>query len=184
MAVVGEFCALDKKTMVEARALALVGCGMYVISSRKGDKYNCQIANSLIQVSSTPPKVLVTVNKEALTHEYIQESKVFSVSVLSSNTPKKFIMLLGFRSGRQSDKFKELSFKTGVSGTPIILEHTVAYLDCQVTNSFDCETHTLFIGKVVDAELLKTDKPMSYAYYCDELKGKTPPASPTYLCGC
>lgn len=179
-----EFCALDKKPILEARALYLMSRGMYVISSKKGNKYNGQVISSLTQVTSNPQRLIVSINKESLTHEYIQESKVFSVSVLSIETPKKFIMTFGFRSGRSFDKFKDIGYKKGISGTPIILDNALAYLDCQVTGSLDFETHTAFTGKIIDAELLKTGKPMSYAYYCEVLRGKTPATSPSCICVC
>lgn len=179
-----EFCALDKKPLIEPRVFFLISSGIYIISTKNGNKYNGSIASSLIQVSSTPPRLAVSIHKESLTHANIEESKVFSASVLSIDTPKKFIMLYGFRSGKTFEKFKDVNYKTGTSGAPILLEHTVAYVDCQLVDSLDCETHTIFVGKVVDAELLKTDKPMSYIHYCEVLKGKTPTTSPLYACGC
>lgn len=184
MTVTGEFCALDKKSMVEPRALYLISSGIYIVGSKKDDRYNGQIASSISQVSSDPPRIILSINKESLTHEYIQESKVFSISVLSRDTPRKFIMTLGFRSGRSFDKLKDVNYKIGTSGAPIVMDNALAYMDCQVTGSFDCETHTAFVAKVIDAELLKTEKPMSYAYYCEVLKGKTPASSPSYLCAC
>lgn len=180
----GDFCSLDKTSVLEPRVFFLIGCGIYLIGSVKGDKYNAQVASSLVQVSANPPKLIVSVNKESLTHEYILESKVFSVSVLSIDTPKKFIMLFGFRSGRSYDKFKEIKYKIGMSGAPVILENTIAYLDCQVIGSYDCDTHTVFFGKIIDAELLKTDKPMSFEYYIEEMRGKVPTTAPSYSCAC
>ncbi len=151
------FCAPDKKPVLEARALYLISRGMYIISSGKGDKYNGQVSSSLTQVTPDPQRLLVSINKESLTHEYIQESKLFSVSILSMDAPRKFIMTFGFRSGRSYDKFKDVSYKIGISGAPIVLDNTLAYLDCQVIAGFDFETHTIFAGNIVDAELLKAD---------------------------
>jgi flavin reductase (DIM6/NTAB) family NADH-FMN oxidoreductase RutF len=184
MAASGQVCSLDKKPLIEPRVFFLVSAGMYLISTKSGNKYNSAIASSLIQVSSSPPKMIVSIHKESLTHEYIQESKLFGVSVLSADTPKKFIMLLGFRSGKTHEKFKDLNYKIGKSGAPIALDHTIAYLDCQVEESLDCETHTVFAAKVIDAELISTEKPMTYIHYCEVLKGKTPTTSPLFACGC
>jgi len=146
--------------------------------------YNGMVASSLIQIGSSPPKVIVSLHKESLTNEFIRESKVFSVSILSIDTPKKFIMFFGFRSGRTYDKFKEVQYKIGSSGVPVVLENSVGYLECEVVDSIDCELHTVFIGKVVDSELLSTTKPMTFAHYAEVLKGKVPTTAPIYACGC
>jgi len=143
--------------------------------------YNGMVASSLIQIGSSPPKVIVSLHKESLTNEFIRESKVFSVSILSIDTPKKFIMFFGFRSGRTYDKFKEVQYKIGSSGVPVVLENSVGYLECEVVDSIDCELHTVFIGKVVD---LSTTKPMTFAHYAEVLKGKVPTTAPIYACGC
>ncbi len=184
MTVTGEFCALDKKPLLEPRVFFQISSGVYIISSKKGNNYNGMIASSVIQVSSTPPKVIVSLNKESLTHEFIQESKIFSVSVLSVDTPRKFIMFFGFRSGRTYDKFKDVQYKIVSSGAPVVLENAVGYLECEVVDSIDCELHTVFIGKVVDAELLSTTKPMTFLHYAEVLKGKVPTTAPIYACGC
>ena len=184
MGIVGEFCSLDKKPLVEPRVFFQISSGVYIISSKKGPKYNGMVASSLIQISSNPAKMAVSLHKDSLTHEFIQESKIFSVSVLSIDTPKKFIMLFGFRSGKTYDKFKEIKYKIGSSGAPIVLDNTIGYLECRVVNSIDCEVHTVFVGEVIDAELLSTDRPMTFAYYADTLKGRVPTTAPIFACGC
>lgn len=174
--------ASHKKPVLEAGALYLITRGMYIISLKKDNERNGQILSSLLQVSSDPQRLLVSINKESLTYDYIRESKVFSVSILSIDTPRKFIMTFGFRSGRSFDKFKDVSYKIGISGAPIVLDNALAYLDCQVITSIDFETHTAFARKIVDAELLKTGTPMPYAHYCEVLRGKTPVTPPSHIC--
>ena len=85
-------------------ALRSIGYGMYVIGARKGDRLNAQIANTVFQITSEPPTVSVSINKQNLTHEYIQAGKVFTVSVLSEEAPMPFIGHFGFKSGREVDK--------------------------------------------------------------------------------
>jgi flavin reductase (DIM6/NTAB) family NADH-FMN oxidoreductase RutF len=184
MTVTGEYCALDKKPLLEPRVFYQISSGVYIISSRKSDKFNGMIASSITQISSDPPKMIISLYKETLTHEFIQESRVFSISILSSVTPKKFIMLFGFRTGKTYDKFKEIQYKIGSSGAPIVLENTVGYLDCQVVDSLDCDLYTVFVGKVVDAELLSTTTPMTFMHYAEVLKGKVPSTAPIFACGC
>ena len=163
------------------KALYKVSYGMYVISSIMDEKINGQIANTVFQVTSEPPAVAVSINKQNLTHKYIQESKVFTVSILSKETPMKFIGHFGFKSGRELDKFKETDYKVGVTGAPVVLENIVGYLEAEVTDSLDAGTHTVFIGKIVDAEIIKDGEPMTYTYYHEIKKGTAPKTAPTYI---
>ncbi|MBM4146480.1 MAG: flavin reductase family protein [Nitrospira sp.] len=77
-----------------------------------------------------------------------------------------------------------IRYKIGSSGAPIVLENTIGYLECRVVNTIDCEMHTVFIGEVIDAELLSTGRPMTFAHYADALKGKVPTTAPIFACGC
>ncbi|MCJ7646499.1 flavin reductase family protein, partial [bacterium] len=127
--------------------------GLFVVSSKKGEKFNGQIANTVFQITAEPPTIAVSINKQNLTHEYIKESKVFTVSILSKQTPMKFIGHFGFRTGKELDKLKDVSYKVGVSGAPIVMENTIAYLESEIIDSLDVGTHTIFIGKLIDAEI-------------------------------
>ena len=89
------------------KTLHKISYGLYIVSSKKGDKLNGQIVNTVFQVCSEPPVIAVCINKENLTHEFIKESNVFTVSILSQESSMKFIGLFGFKSGREVDKFKE-----------------------------------------------------------------------------
>ena len=155
--------------------------GMFVVSSKLKEKINGQIANTVIQVSAKPPKVVVAINKGNLTHEYISESKVFSVSILSTETPVKIIGLFGFRTGREVNKFEKVKYRKGITGCPILLQYTVAYLEVKVLEEIDVGTHTLFVGEVIDSGILGEDFPRTYEYYQKELKGKAPERVPTYM---
>lgn len=158
-----------------------ISYGMYVISSKKGDKFNGQIANTVFQITSEPPSIAVSINRQNLTNEFIKESKVFIVSILSKETPMKFIGHFGFKSGRELDKFKDMNYKVGVTGAPIVLENSIGYLEVEVIDAIDAGTHTVFIGKIVDAEVIKDEEPMTYAYYHEIKRGKAPKTAPTYI---
>lgn len=157
-----------------------ISYGVYVVSAKMGKRFNGQIANTLFQVTSEPAVIAVSINKENLTHEYIQEGRVFTASILSQKTPMRLIGHFGFRSGRELDKFKDLKYKVGVTGAPVVLENTVGYLECEVIDSLDVGTHTIFIGKVVEAEVIGDEEPLTYSYYHLIKKGKVPEAAPTY----
>ena len=163
------------------KAIQKLCYGLYVISSKRSDKINGQIANTAFQITSDPPTIAISINKQNFTHEYIQESKVFSVSILSKETPMALIGNFGFKSGRDIDKFKEAKFRIGITGSPILLDYTVGYLDCEGSGSTDVGTHTIFIGKVVDCETLSDAEPMTYAYYHQVKGGKSPKTAPTYI---
>lgn len=150
--------------------------GLYVISSTSGDKLNAQVANSVIQVSAEPATVAISINKKNLTHEYIEASKVFAVSILPKSVPLNVIGHFGFKSGREMDKFAELSFKKGQTGAPLILENSLGYLEAEVISSMDAGTHTIFLGKVVNSEVFSEEDPMTYAYYHQVKRGA--PAAP------
>lgn len=154
--------------------------GLYVVSSLKDSHINGQIANALFQVTSNPPTVAVSINKENLTHSYIQSSRKFSISILSQNTPMTFIGLFGFRSGKTINKFEGVNYKSGRTGVPVVLQHAIAYIEAEVTGELDCGTHTIFVGLVIDGHILNDEPPLTYDYYRDIKKGKSPKNAPTY----
>ena len=163
------------------KAFQKIKYGMYIVSSKKGDKFNGQIANTVFQVTADPCTIAVSISKLNYTHEFISESKVFSVSVLSQETTMPFIGQFGFKSGRNIEKFANAKFKTGVTGAPIVTDYTIAFFEAEVISSLDCGTHTLFLGKIVEADILGDTKAMSYSYYHTIKGGLTQKNAPTYI---
>jgi len=166
---------------MNSKALHKLGYGLYVIGSRKGDRLNGQIANTVFQVTSDPPTIAVSINKQNLTHEFISESKVFTASILSQDTPLSFIGHFGFKSGREIDKLKDVNYKLGEAKAPVVLDHSLAYLEAKVINQIDVGTHTIFIGELVGADVLREGEPMTYAYYHQVKRGTTPKTAPSYI---
>ncbi len=167
---------------MDSNIFRMLSYGMYVVTSVKGDKMNGQIANSVFQVTSNPPRVAVSINKENLTHEYIENSGFFCVSILEKDVPMKFIGLFGFRSGRDFNKLSEATYRMSLNALPAVVDYSVAYFEAKVVDKVDLSTHTLFIGEVTDGELLKKDaEPMTYSYYHQVKKGKSPEKAPTYI---
>ncbi len=177
--------------MLDLESLFSLNYGMYIVSSsrssEKGDskrngKFNGCIINSVFQLTPEPPMLAVSINKQCLTREYITQSKVFVVSVLAEGTPMEFIGRFGFKTGRDTDKFQGVNYKLGRSGAPIVLDNTVAFVEVEVTESIDVESHTLFIGKITACETLDSSKiPMTYSYYRDVKGGRTPRTAATYV---
>lgn len=166
---------------MDLSALYKLGYGMYIIGSHKGEQLNAQIANTVFQITSEPPTVAVSINKNNLTHEFIEVSQVFSASILCEAASLPFIGGFGFKSGRDVDKFKDITYKIGVTGCPIVLDHATAYMEAEVMQSVDVGTHTIFIGKIIAAEVLTQDTCMSYSYYHEIKRGTTPKTAPSYF---
>jgi ferric-chelate reductase [NAD(P)H] len=157
-----------------------ISYGLYIVTSHLDDKLNGQIVNTVLQVTSEPPRVAVIINKNNLTHEFIAKSKVFGASVLDTATPMTFIGLFGFKSGRNEDKLSKTQFIIGGTGAPLVTEHCLSVLEARVIDEVDVGTHTLFVGDVVGAEVLRAGEPLTYSYYHTHLRGKSPKTAPTY----
>jgi len=163
------------------KALHKISYGMYVVCSKKDKKINGQIANSVFQVTAEPPTIAVSINKQNLTHEFIEHSMVFTMSVLCEKTPMRYIGTFGYKSGRDIDKFKDAKYKIGKTGAPIVLDYSLAFIEAELLNKIRVGTHTIFIGKIIDADILTEDRCMTYAYYHLVKGGKSPKNAPTYI---
>ncbi len=129
--------------------------GVYIITVRSGERINGMTAAWVTQVSFKPKLVVVSIAPARYTHSLIQEAGFFCINTLSKDhveLAKRF----GFVSGRKEDKFKGINYTNALKGSPI-LEGASAYVECEVVSSVDAGDHTLFIGQVVDAAILKED---------------------------
>lgn len=152
-----------------------------MVSSRKGDRFNSQISNTVVQITSEPPTIAVSINKQNLTHAFIQESQVFTASILCQDTPLSFIGRFGFKSGRDMDKLEGINYKVGVTGAPVVIDNAVAYLETKVIQAVSVGTHTIFVGELVAAEVISDKELMTYAYYHLVKRGTTPKTAPSYI---
>jgi ferric-chelate reductase [NAD(P)H] len=165
---------------VDRKAFRDLSYGLYIVTSFKEDRLNGQIVNTVIQVTSEPPWVAVIINKKNLTHEFIVKSKVFGVSVLEESAPMTFFGPFGFKSGRDFDKFDKVGFKRGSTGCPLITDHSLSVLEAEVIDRLDLGSHTIFIADVLSSEVLKPGRPLTYQFYHEHLKGKSPKNAPTF----
>lgn len=167
--------------MIDLKALADLSYGLFIVSSYKDGKFNGLIANSVFQVTAEPPQLAVALNKESLTHEYIKSSGKFCVQPLKETAQMPFIGIFGFRKGKEFDKFSKVSYKVNTEGLAVVTENTLAALCVEVKQKIDLGTHTMFIGPITFAEVLCSDcKPLTYDYYQNALKGKTPKGATTF----
>jgi flavin reductase (DIM6/NTAB) family NADH-FMN oxidoreductase RutF/rubredoxin len=156
--------------------------GIYLVSSKSEEQLCGYIANTVFQVTADPPQIAISCHKSNISAKIIEASGVFSVSVLDKETDAGLIGLFGYQTGNEDKKFERVNYTYGITGTPIILSHSIAYFECKVVDKFDVGTHFLFIGKVVENKLLEADKdPLTYDYFRSELKLMAPERAPTYI---
>jgi len=168
--------------MMNYESFNKISYGLYLVCSGTGIKSSGYVSNTVIQVSSKPPQFAVACSKNNLTAKLIAESKSFSISVLEKSTRPGLIGLFGFRTGSKVDKFSSVGYIEGETGAPIVTDDTIAWFECKLIKSMDVGTHILFIGQVLNSELLDTEKePMTYSYYKKVKKGIAPPNAPTYI---
>ncbi len=166
---------------MDVSALYKISYGLYIVTSASNGKLAGQIANTVFQVTSDPVKVAVCLNKENTTHDFVKNSRAFGVTVLELNTPMEFIGRFGFRKSSEFNKFDGVEYKTGKTGVPLVVDHAVAVIEAKVVGECDVGTHTLFIGEVVDARLVKDAEVLTYADYHMVKKGKTPRTATVYF---
>lgn len=153
--------------------------GVYVISSwDEGRPTGCTV-NSVMQITSEPATVAVSINHDNYTNGCISRSGRFAVSVLSETSDPSIIGTFGFQSGKTVNKFDSVEYEQKAN-LPVVKD-SCAWIVCEVIDRMETATHTVFLGKVVDADEQGAGEPMTYAYYHKVIRGKSPKNAPTYL---
>ena len=159
--------------LVEQNAMFSLSYGLFVLTARDGAKDNGCIINTVTQLTDSPKRISIAVNKANLTHDMIVKTGEFNVSVLSNDAPFALFQHYGFQSGRNTDKFAGVQgMARSTNGIYYIPYCTSAFLSAKVTQTVEFETHTLFIADVTDAKLLSNVPSMTYAYYFANVKPK------------
>ena len=144
---------------------------MYVLSARESDKDNGCIVDAAAQVANEPTRLAISVQKENLTGEMIRHTGLFNLSVLTEDAPFRTFQHFGMQSGRDTDKFAELSsVKRSSNGLLYLTENTNALISCKVISSTDLGSHTLFIGEVTESKVLSQKPSCTYAHYQKVIK--------------
>ncbi len=161
-------------------ALTKLSYGVYAVTSwADGGKATGCIANSAMQVTSSPATIAVSINHDNFTNECISKNGRFAINILGENSEPSIIGNFGFRSGRDSEKFPA---KPEIKDFLPIVDGAIAYITCKVIDKMETATHTVFLGEVIGAEIINdADEPMTYAYYHKVIKGKAPKNAPTYI---
>lgn len=164
---------------MDETALFNLSYGLYIVTAAEGGRGAGCVVNTVTQVTNTPNRMMVAVNKENFTAGVIQRTGRFCVSVLTEDAPMEMIGLFGFRSGRDVDKFAEIA-AVRLEGVPCPEQHVNARLLCKVEQTVDAGTHWLFVALLEDAEKVGSAPSMTYAYYHKVKKGLTPPKASSY----
>ena len=158
---------MDKKAMYK------LSYGLFVLTARDGDKDNGCIINTAIQAASDPNQISICVNKKNHTHDMILNSWSFNISVISKDADFELFKHFGFRSGRDVDKFEGFEGAARCNnGIMCIYKGTNAFMCVEVTQTIDLGSHTMFIGKVTDMNVLSSTPSVTYEYYMDNIKPK------------
>jgi len=166
---------------MDLNSLFKISYGVYIITSRLEEKTNGMIATTVCQVTAEPVRVTIAINKNNFSHDMIEKSGVFGISVLSMEADFPFIGRFGFRSGRNVDKLQGVEYIRGKTGVPLVTEKCTAVFEGKVIDKLDAGTHTIFLGELVDASIIKDVEPITYNYYHTVIKGKTPVNASTYI---
>ena len=158
---------------VEQNAMFSLSYGLFVLTARDGAKDNGCIINTVTQLTDTPKRISIAVNKANYTHDMIKKTGVFNVSVLSNDAPFAMFQHYGFQSGRDVDKFTGVQgMARATNGVYYLPYCTNAFISARVTQTIEFETHTLFIADVTEARQLSDVPSMTYAYYFANVKPK------------
>ena len=133
---------------MKSEILSSLSYGMYAIGVKNGDRASACIVNTVFQVSGSPNLVAFSLNHNNFSNECIKQNGLFTVSVLSEDTSGAVIGALGFNSGRDTDKLKNVRHRVLAEGVPVIKENICCWFLCKVVDSIETPTHTVFIGEV------------------------------------
>ena len=157
---------------MDTTALFKIGYGLYVVTTHDGNKDNGLILNSIMQVTDTPNRVAVTVNKANYSHDVIKSSGRMNVNCLTEEAPFAVFEAFGFKSGRDTDKFAGCTPNRTASGLVILPKYINAYLELAVEQYVDLGTHGMFICSITEADVISQAASMTYAYYHANVKPK------------
>lgn len=158
---------MNKKAMYD------ITYGLFVLTTKLGERCQGCIINTAMQVTTSPNRITITVNKANLTHDVLAYTKEFNISILSEEADFGVFRHFGFQSGRDTDKLASWADKkNAANGMPYITKGTNAYISGKVIDTVDLGTHTMFIADVTDADVLSDAPSVTYAYYQANIKPK------------
>ncbi len=156
----------------DLRAMFNIGYGLYVVTTNDGKKDNGCIVNTVTQVTSSPNRVAVTINKENYTHHVAEQTGIMNVNCLSVEAPFSVFENFGFKSGRAEDKLKDIEELRSDNGLRFLPQYINAFFSLKVVNYVDLGTHGMFICDVTESRVITKAETMTYTYYQNNVKPK------------
>lgn len=157
-----------------------ISYGVYIISAMDGNRPTGCIVNSVMQVTATPATIAVSINHDNFTNECIRKTNRFAISILLEDTDPSIIGTFGFSSGKNVNKFDGVPYE--MKENLPVLKDSAGYIVCKVIDKMETDTHTVFLGEVIDGDVFnESGQVMTYAYYHKVVKGKSPKNAPTYM---
>lgn len=153
-------------------ALFNIGYGLYVVTSNDGKKDNGLIVNAVTQVTNSPNRVAVTINKQSYSHHVIKQTGKMNVNCLSVDAPFSVFETFGFQSGRSADKFANCSPLRSDNGLAFLPRYINSFMSLKVEQYIDLDTHGMFICSVTEARVMSEKETMTYTYYLENVKPK------------
>ncbi len=176
----------DHSQKVESNAMFKLSYGLFVLTAREAGQDNGCIINTAAQLTDTPKRLTIAVNKQNHTHDMIVRTGEFNVSILSEDAPFRVFQHFGFQSGRDVNKFEKFSHaERSENGLLRLNRYANAFISCRVTDKLDYGTHTLFVADITEARVLTNAPSITYAYYFAHTKPKPQPAEenkPGWVC--
>lgn len=174
------------ETLVDQNALFKLSYGLYLLTAKDGDKHNGCIINTAVQLTDTPKRITIAVNKANHTHDMILSSRAFNLSVLTTSAPFALFQHFGFRSGRDVEKF-DAKYETRMSNNGLVYlnQFCNAFISGKVIEARDYGTHTLFVAEITQAKVTSNEPSLTYGYYFDHIKPKPQPveeSKPGWVC--
>ena len=153
-------------------ALFNIGYGLYVVTSNDGKKDNGLIVNTVSQVTNTPNRIAVTINKANYSHHVIKQTGIMNVNCLDTTATFEIFQRFGFQSGRSVDKFEGMDVLKSDNGLAFLPRYINSFMSLKVDDYVDLDTHGMFICSVTEARVISKNETMTYTFYQNNVKPK------------
>lgn len=159
--------------MIDNNAMFKLSYGLFVLSACENNFNNGCIINTVMQITDSPKQIVIAVNKDNKTHDMVESTGKFNISVISEKADFSLFETFGFKSGKDVNKFSAFTdTEIASNGILYINKYTNAFISGEVVSQIDCGTHSMFIATVSEAKILNSDKSATYDYYFENIKPK------------
>lgn len=170
---------------IDEKALFNIGYGLYVVTTNDGTKDNGLIVNTVMQITNTPNRIAVAINKQNYSYQVVKDTQIMNINCLTEEAPFSIFQTYGFQSGRDVNKFEDSELPRSENGLLYVTRFVNSFMSLKVENYFDLDTHGLFICTIEESKVLSAVPTMTYTYYQQNVKPKPAPetaAKKGYVC--